>query len=118
MPKTAELDELIAEITVDCHDEDEQLSGFLVAFTDQVEPPLDANLLDITVQVLGFDLPGRSATIVARCRHGRSTGEISLADLTFPPGSVAAWLHAAYRRFLLLKPRPATKPTGWTLSWQ
>lgn len=112
-----ELDELIAEITVDCYDEDEQLSAFLVAFAHEIETPLEADLLDITVQVHSFDLHGSPGALIARCRHGASTGEISLADLTFPPGTVAAWIHAAYRRFLLLEPRPATKPARWTLSW-
>jgi hypothetical protein len=115
---TAELDELIAEITVDCYNEDEQLSGLLTAFSDELALPLNAELLDISVLVLGFDMRGSGRELTARCRHGVTDGEIALADLTFPAGSVAAWLHAAYRRFLGLPSRPASKPAGWTPSWR
>lgn len=116
MTDAAELDELIAEITVDCDDEEERLSSLLSVFTDEITFPLEAAVLDITVLVLDVDM--RESELTARCRHGSAEGEIALADLVFPAHTVAAWLHAVYRRFLGLTPRPATKPEGWNLSWQ
>jgi hypothetical protein len=40
-----------------------------------------------------------------------------MVDLFFPPDTVAAWLHAAYRRWLGLDPHPYDMPSGWRPSW-
>ncbi|RZT77827.1 hypothetical protein EV382_0992 [Micromonospora violae] len=41
-------------------------------------------------------------------------GEVTLADLAFPPHTVTAWIHAAYRRYLGLTPFPARPRPEWT----
>jgi hypothetical protein len=107
---------LIEEITVDAYDVDEQLTSFLQVFQDEAESPADAIVVGVPVVVTGFDIEGDERRgLVARCRHDAGSGTLSLADICFEPGSVAAWLHAAYRTWLCLEPFPARRPSGW--SW-
>ncbi len=79
--------------------------------------PCPATVLDLPVEVLAFDVEGDERRgLVARCgRDAKRVGVVSLADVRFEPGSVAAWLHAAHRGWLGLAPFPARRPAGW--SW-
>jgi hypothetical protein len=52
------LSELIDAITLDAYGTDEQLTAFLTVFDEQVALPCAAKVLDIEVEVLGFDLEG------------------------------------------------------------
>lgn len=109
------LAQLIEEITVDAHDTDEQLTGFLQVFQDEVAVPVPAAVLDIAVEITGFDMEGDERRgLVARCRHQQAAGTLSLVDVHFEPTSVAGWLHAAYRTWLCLPPFPARRPPTWT----
>ncbi|MHB8620473.1 MAG: hypothetical protein ACYDAG_13020 [Chloroflexota bacterium] len=82
-------------------------------FQDEVAVPVPATVLGMVVEVTGFDLEGDERRgLVARCRHQGSTGTLSLADVRFEAGSVAGWLHAAYRTWLGLSPFPASRPAG------
>jgi hypothetical protein len=106
--------QLIDEITVDAYDTDEQLSGFLQVFQDEVTGPTSATMLGMAIDVAGFDQEGDERRgLVARCRHQGTTGTIALADIHFEPDSVAGWLHAAYRTWLCLPPFPALRPPDW-----
>lgn len=108
------LAQLIDEITVDAHDTDEQLSGFLQVFQDEVTVPVGATVLGMTVEVTSFELEGDERRgLVARCRHQGTKDAVSLADVHFESISVAGWLHAAYRTWLCLPPFPAESPSGW-----
>ena len=110
------MESLIDEITVDAQDVDEQLMAFLQVFLDEVAVPAPATLLDIVVEVTGFDSEGDERRgLVAHCRHGDRAGTVSLADLRLDPQSIAGWLHAAYRTWLCLPPFPARRPTNWSL---
>ncbi len=110
------MESLIDEITVDAQDVDEQLMGFLQVFLDEVAVPAPATLLDIVVEVTGFDSEGDERRgLVAHRRHGDCAGTVSLADLRFDPHSITGWLHAAYRTWLCLPPFPARHPANW--SW-
>jgi hypothetical protein len=112
---TQPLDQLIDEITVDADDLGEQLSGFLQVFQDELTLPVPAAVLGIPVEVTGFDLEGDERRgLVAECRHEGGRGRLSLADVRFEQGSVAGWLHAAYRTWLGLPPFPARRPRNWT----
>ena len=51
------------------------------------------------------------------CRRGAAEQEILLAELHFAPETTAAWLHAAYRTALGLRPYPADRPVGWKPAW-
>ena len=49
------LRQLIDEITVDAYGVDEQLSAFLQVFRDEVAVPVRGVVMDIAVEVTGFD---------------------------------------------------------------
>jgi hypothetical protein len=110
------LHRLIDNITVDAYDVSEQLTGFLESFLNNVEVPAEAKLLGVNLEVAGFDLEGDERRgLVAKCRHDEGSGSVSLADIRFQEESVAAWLHAANRTWLGLKPFPAREPSDWSL---
>ena len=46
---TARLDELIAEATVDCYNEEEQLTGLFTLIEDNVALPFETNVLGVSV---------------------------------------------------------------------
>jgi len=109
--------DLIELVIVDAFGTDEQLTGFLTVFDQQVRLPCAAKDLDVDIEVLGFDVEGDERRgLVARCgRVGGQPGVISFADVRFEPWTVAAWLHAAFRNWLGLKAFPARCPAGWSL---
>lgn len=108
------LQQLIDDITVDAYGDGEQLGAFLDAF-EEVDLPCPAVLLHVPVDVVRIDFTGDERRgLTARCRHEGRAEEVSLADLRFQPGSVAAWIHAAYRTWLGLRPFSAREPPGWT----
>lgn len=114
---TPSLEQLIDEIVVDAYDLNEQLTSFCQVFVDEVPVPAAATVLDVPIEVTGFDYRGDERRgLVARCRHGRTEGELSLADICFPRASVAGWIHSAYRTWLGLSTFPADPPDGWVWS--
>lgn len=115
MSGRAALHQLIDDITVDAYGDGEQLGAFLAAF-EEVHLPCSAVLLDVPVDVVRIDFAGDERRgLTARCRHEGHAGEVTLADLRFQSGSVVAWIHAAYRTWLGLRPFSAREPRGW--SW-
>jgi len=110
-----DLEQLIDEITVDAYGLDEQLTGFLQVFLDEVTLPASAAVLGSAVEVVGFDFEGDERLgPVAQCCHGKIAGTVSLIDVCFEPDSIAGWLHAAYRTWLGVPPFPARRPLHWT----
>jgi hypothetical protein len=113
-----ELDELIAEIVVDCHDEDECMMAFRTVLGDEIPVPVETVLLGMLVEVIAIGA-GRAPGVLATCRRGKEIAEVDLTSLTLPAGSVAAWLQAAYLRYLGHDPGPVSPPPGWRLgSWE
>jgi hypothetical protein len=47
----AELDALIAQATVDCYNEDEELAGFAAMIEDNLAVPFETTVLGVTVTV-------------------------------------------------------------------
>lgn len=112
-----EIDESIAEIVVDCYDEEECMTAFCTVLGDEIPVPFDVVFLGMPVEVIAIGA-GRTPGVVATCRCGKETGEVGLASLTLPDGSVAAWLQAAYLRYLGNDPGQASPPPRWHLrSW-
>ena len=109
------LNELVESITVDAYGTDEQLTAFLTVFEEEVDRPCPAQILGVDIEVVAFDLQGDERRgLVARCRRiGGPTEVVSLIDVHFESGTVAAWLHAAFREWLGLKTFPARRPEGW-----
>ena len=94
-----ELDKLIEEAIVDCHDEDEQASGFFNMIEENLVLPFTTQILGVEVSVVDFEMDDDGA-LKAVCKHGGKRQRIGLTDLPLPsplpPG--AQWI-AAYRRW-------------------
>ena len=94
----AELDELIAEATVDCYGEEEQLTGLATMIADNLAVPFETTVLGVTVTVPAIDQAGSG--IVAICVRGKRRQAISVLDLPLPdPPPPGAECIAAYRRW-------------------
>jgi hypothetical protein len=113
MTEPNDLDGVVADIVVDAYGDDEQDTAFLTVFEEECELPTTATLLGTPVTVTGLDLAARG--LVAICEGPQGAGEVSFADLAFPPDTLAAWIHAAYRHHLGLPPFPARPRPDW--SW-
>lgn len=103
------VEKVIETILVDTYGEDEQLGAFQTVFEEEVEVPIKATVLGHVIEVMAFDYADPLRGVFVKCREG----EVSLVDVCFPPDTVAAWIHAAYREFLGLEPFPATPRPDW-----
>jgi hypothetical protein len=95
----AELDSLIDEITVDCHDEDEQLSAFENAFYDATFPCGGA-VIGEEVDVLSVGIVDGRRELIAACERSGRRYEVALLDITIDADEDIARLLAAYRQWL------------------
>jgi hypothetical protein len=94
-----DLDELIAEVTVDAHDEDEQLMGFANAF-DEVELPQPGSVIGEDVEVLSIGTANARAELIATCRRAGRTYDVALLDVNIDTTDTdTSRLIAAYRRW-------------------
>lgn len=114
MGEGSELDFIVETILVDAYGDDEQYAAFLAVLEDVSQLPAAATLLGIPVTVTGFSYTDPTRGLVGICRGPHEVGEVSLADLAFPPDTVTAWVHAAYRHYLGLQPFPAQPRPDWT----
>ncbi len=89
------------------------MSAFLPVLLDEVDLPVEATLLGVPVEVTEFDYLGDGRGVLARCIRSDADQYLALVDLEFAPGSVAAWIHAAYRRLLGAEPHSAIPPPDW-----
>jgi hypothetical protein len=102
---------VVADILVDAYGDDEQDTAFLTVLEEACDLPTPATLLGSPVSVTGFDQTPRG--LAASCRGRQGAGPVGLADLTFPPDTLVAWIHAAYRHHLGLPPFPARPRPDW-----
>ena len=94
----AELDALIAQATVDCYNEDEELAGFAAMIEDNLAVPFETTVLGVTVSARKT---GQTESgIVAICVRGKHRQAIPILDLPLPdpPVQGVEWI-AAYRRW-------------------
>lgn len=95
-----DLDGLIAEVTVDCHDEDEALMGFENAF-DDARLPCPGTVIGEDVEVLSVGASGGRRELIATCRRAGRRHEIALLDVQIHATDAAtSRLLAAYRRWV------------------
>jgi hypothetical protein len=96
----AQLDELIEEAIVDCHDEEEQLNGFFTVMDDNLALPFMTPILGVEASVASIEMDDYGR-IKAICERNGERQRIDLLDLPLPspPPSGAEWI-AAYRRWL------------------
>jgi len=106
------LDAVVADIVVDCYGDEEQNTAFLTVFEEECELPVTATLLGSPVTVTRLEQQWARG-LVAVCKGPQGAGEVSFADLVFPPDTLAAWIHAAYRHHLGLPPFPARPRPDW-----
>ena len=94
-----ELDSLIWEITVDCHDEDEQLVGFENAF-DEANLPSPGSVVGEDVEVLTVSTANNRRELIATCQRKGRRYEIALLDIELNADPDTSRLIAAYRRWI------------------
>lgn len=95
-----ELDELIAEITVDCYDEDEALSAFENAFDEDGHFPCPGTVVGEHVEVVAVAMTGHRRELIATCERAGRRHEIALLDVEVQADAPTSRLCAAYRRWI------------------
>ena len=97
-PGKAELDAMVAEATIDCYDEEEQLTGLATMVESNLEVPFTTTVLGLAVTVTG--VMHASHGLVADCVHVEHQQAIHILDLPLPepPPKGAEWI-AAYRHW-------------------
>ena len=98
-PGPAPLDKLIAEATVDCYNESEEITGIFTMLEENLAFPFTTTLLGVEVTVERVDL-NKADEIVAVCRRGREKLRVPVIDLPLPEPNPkgAEWIDA-YRRW-------------------
>jgi hypothetical protein len=94
-----ELDQLIDEITVDCHDEDEQLTGFENAFDETANFPCPGTVIGHDIEVLSVATIPNRRELIATCRHNGHDYHLALLDIDLHTDPATTQLLAAYRRW-------------------
>jgi hypothetical protein len=96
----SELDALIEEATVDCYNEEEQITGLFTMLEEHLTLPFQTSVLGMTVTVTRVDLTV-SDQIVAICQRDRVKQAIAILDLPLPAPAPdgSEWIEA-YRRSL------------------
>jgi len=96
----AQLDELIHEATVDCHDEEEQLTGLFSVMEENLALPFMTPILGVDASVASIEMDD-TGRIKAICERDGEQQRIDLVDLPLPspPPSGVEWI-AAYCRWL------------------
>jgi hypothetical protein len=94
----ARLDALVEEATVDCYNEDEQLTGLYTMIDENLTVPFTTQVLGVEVTVRRVDVV--RSEIVAVCHRGRTRQVIGILDLPLPdpPPEGVEWIQA-YRRW-------------------
>jgi hypothetical protein len=95
-----DLDDLIAEITIDAHDEDEQLMGFENAFDEDAHLPCPGTVIGEHVEVLSVSRAANRRELIATCQRDGHRHQIALLDIDLNVDPATARLLAAYRRWM------------------
>ena len=113
MTKT-KLNALIAEITVNAVDDEEQLWAFLKALQDNIPVPCAAMVIGEPVQVTKFDYDGNARRgLTATCVTPKGLKHVvGAADIAMPPESPQAKYLDAYRQWIGIKPLSTGRKTA------
>jgi hypothetical protein len=95
-----DLDRLIDEITVDAHDEDEQLMGFENAFDEDASFPCAGTVIGEEVEVLHVAQGSNRRELIATCQRTGRRYEVALLDIDISTDPATSRLVAAYRRWI------------------
>jgi hypothetical protein len=93
-------DEPIEEATVDCYNDEEQVTGLFTMLDEHLALPFQTTVLGVTVTVAKVDLT-INHEIVAICRRDGHKQAVPILDLPLPapPPEGAEWIDA-YRRWV------------------
>jgi hypothetical protein len=94
----SQLDAISDEATVDCYNDDEQLTGLFTMIEDNLAVPFTTQVLGADVTVRRVDLV--HGEIMAVCHRGRIRQAIGILELPLPspPPEGAQWIEA-YRHW-------------------
>jgi uncharacterized small protein (DUF1192 family) len=95
-----DLDNLIDEITVDSHDEDEQLMGFEAAFDEDASFPCNGTVIGEEVEILSVTRGDNRSELIATCQRDGHRYEVALLDIDINADATTSRLIAAYRRWI------------------
>jgi hypothetical protein len=98
-PADPDLDELITEITIDCHDEDEQLQAFENAFEEDARFPCPGTVVGEDVEILSAATNTNRRELIATCRRNGRSYQVALLDADLNADPTTSRLLAAYRRW-------------------
>jgi hypothetical protein len=93
------LDSLIDEITVDCYNEDEQLTAFENAFDEDANFPCPGSVIGHDIDVLSVATAQNRRELIATCRHEGRDYKIALLDIDLRTDPATSRLVDAYRRW-------------------
>jgi hypothetical protein len=95
-----ELDDLIAEIIVDCYGEDEALAGFENAFDEQTALfPIPGTVVGEPIEVLHVATSSGRRELIATCQRAGRQYDLALLDIDIQAEPPISELIAAYRRW-------------------
>ncbi len=91
---------MVEEATVDCYNEEEQVTGLFTMLEEYLAVPFETRVLGVSVIVTSVDMTD-SDQVVAMCRRDGLKQAIPILDLRLPtpPPAGAEWIEA-YRRWL------------------
>lgn len=94
-PNPARLQGLIDDATVDCYNDDEELTGLYTRLEEHLELPFETTVLGVTVTVNAIDLRD-TGDLVALCSKDGNRQQIPLGDLPLPvpPPQGVEWVEA------------------------
>jgi len=87
---TAELDELIAQATVDCYNDSEQVTGLFTMIEERLDVPFQTTVLGMLVTVARVDVTA-DESIVAICARDGHRQTIPILDLARPDLAPDGW---------------------------
>ncbi|GAB3177979.1 hypothetical protein [Streptomyces incanus] len=94
------LEELLAEATVDCYGEDEQLMGLFTMISEELRLPFATTILGVEAVAEDLDLRDGTGIVVLCRRGGHGPQAIGLLDVPLPDPAPegAEWIEV-YRRW-------------------
>jgi len=101
-PSQPSLARLIEEVTIDCYNDDETLTSFLIAIDQHLAgAAVPAGLAGFETALVGVDHVEDCRGLIARIRHGARTYEVALFDVEVQAGADPdlVMLLAAYRQW-------------------
>ncbi len=79
--RNSQLDSLIADITVDCYNDDEQLTAFEAAFDNDTTLSCRGTVIGEEVTVLSIGMANGRRELIATCEHHGRRYQIALLDI-------------------------------------